>query len=215
MTHNGALCQHVFMDNQQPSGKRKCIECGTVKPVTEFYKHGYTKDGNPRREAACKECRRPYLRRVANQKYRENPERYRGYVRKYRRQDPDRYRAMDRAKHRKKKLTVLDAYGGRRCACCGIEYISMLTIDHVNNDGAKHRKQMARGKKTVGSRLYQWLISHGFPPGFQVLCFNCNSSKHTCGGVCEHKRNTEGSTTIPKREYHRAVGKAGRKSSTR
>ena len=198
------------MDNQQPSDKRKCIECGSVKPVTEFYRHGYTKNGMPRREASCKACRRPILREIANRRYRKDPDKYCEYVRKYRHKDRDRYRAMDREKHRRKKLKVLDAYGGRTCACCGIAYLSMLTIDHIKNDGAKHRTQIGHGKKNVGSRMYQWLISHGFPPGFQVLCFNCNSSKHVGGGTCEHKRKIEGSTTIPKREYHQAVGKAER-----
>jgi hypothetical protein len=62
-----------------------------------------------------------------------------------------------------------------------------LQIDHVNNDGAEHRKQLGRG----GSRLYQWLRKHNFPTGFQVLCANCNRGKALLG-VCPHQLKVKG-----------------------
>jgi len=193
------------MDNQQPSFK-KCVDCGKEKPVTEFYGQGYRLDGTKRYRCRCKICSRPIEAALAKKRYRKNPELYRGYVRKYRNKDPERYRALDRASHRRKKEKVLKAYGGQICACCGEHHFSMLTIDHVNNDGAEHRKKISGGAKNVGSRLYQWLITNKFPPGFQVLCFNCNSSKHINKGICEHKIE-EGSTTIPKGSTPKRVEK--------
>ncbi len=75
---------------------------------------------------------------------------------------------------------ALAAYGGA-CACCGESEQAFLTIDHMNNDGAKH-------KRAIGtSTIYPWLCRNGFPPGFQVLCFNCNCAKYILG-ECPHKR---------------------------
>ncbi len=184
------------MDNQQPSVKR-CKLCGQTKPVSEFYRRGGYDSGIPKYDASCKECRRPIERDLANKRYKANPERYRSFVKKYRDKDRDAARERDRASHKRKKMKVLYAYGGPFCACCGESHFSMLTIDHINNDGAAHRAEIGKGKKNVGSRLYQWLITNKYPTGFQVLCFNCNSSKHVNGGVCEHQLD-EGSTTSRK-----------------
>ena len=61
-----------------------------------------------------------------------------------------------------------------------------LTLDHVHNDGAAHRR--ALGKRGIGgAAMYRILKNQGFPPGFQILCFNCNWGKHHNGGVCPHK----------------------------
>ena len=79
---------------------------------------------------------------------------------------------------------VLDHYG-RRCACCGETQVVFLTVDHVNNDGAEHRKTVH------ASAIYRWLLRSGFPPGFQILCFNCNCGKQRNGGTCPHQRQDQ------------------------
>lgn len=77
---------------------------------------------------------------------------------------------------------VLDAYGNR-CACCGERTPEFLTVDHINNDGAAHRKAV-----TSGYSFYRWLARHGFPQDcFQLLCWNCNCAKGRYG-ECPHKR---------------------------
>ncbi len=73
-------------------------------------------------------------------------------------------------RHQKLRATVLHHYGGR-CQYCGESNPAYLSIDHVHNDGAQHRKQVP------SSSLYRWLRKQGYPEGFQVLCFNCNWSK--------------------------------------
>lgn len=71
------------------------------------------------------------------------------------------------------KQSAFDAYGGR-CACCGETNSCFLTIDHINNDGNRHRSQ----RKATGYGIYRWLKKEGYPQGqFQVLCWNCNCSK--------------------------------------
>lgn len=80
------------------------------------------------------------------------------------------------------RFEVLQRYGGNppKCACCGEIQIEFLTIDHINNDGAKHRKE-------IGGRLYQWLYKKEYMPDrFQVLCINCNYAKQWYG-KCPHQ----------------------------
>jgi hypothetical protein len=48
---------------------------------------------------------------------------------------------------------------------CNVIDLDMLTLDHINNDGAKHRN-------SVKYHLYKWIKSHNFPNGFQTLCWN-------------------------------------------
>ncbi len=80
------------------------------------------------------------------------------------------------------KLAALGAYGGAICKCCGERHLEFLTIDHLNNDGAEHRRQLG----TKGTKFYEWLRNNGYPPGFQVLCLNCNFAKGH--GGCPHER---------------------------
>lgn len=44
----------------------------------------------------------------------------------------------------------------------------LLTIDHVNGGGTKHRKEIK------GGNIHHWLIKNGLPEGYRVLCWNCN-----------------------------------------
>jgi len=89
---------------------------------------------------------------------------------------------------------VFVAYGGYRCKCCGETEPRFLQIDHVNNDGAKHRRQMGGG----GNHLYLWLKRNKYPEGFQVLCANCNYAKRF--GPCPHQVAKEGCCADPTRQ---------------
>jgi hypothetical protein len=64
--------------------------------------------------------------------------------------------------------------GKIECAECGFwENPDALCIDHMNNGGTKHRKEIGGG----GLSTYRWLIKNNFPPEYQVLCLNCNWTK--------------------------------------
>jgi hypothetical protein len=76
------------------------------------------------------------------------------------------------------KQKVFDAYGGK-CECCGEQNISVLTIDHINGGGQAHRN----GRSSTA--LYRELKKKQFPPGYRVLCFNCNCTIGTYG-ECPH-----------------------------
>lgn len=93
--------------------------------------------------------------------------------------DKSKQRANSRKSSAKRRHEVLQAYGGR-CACCGETTEVFLTIDHIFNDGAVERK--AGGS---GTSFYASLKKRKFPPGYQVLCRNCNWAKHVLG-TCPH-----------------------------
>jgi hypothetical protein len=95
----------------------------------------------------------------------------------------------DKKKRDRLRDLVFAAYGGYCCVCCGETEPLFLHIDHINNDGARHRREILGGKKSSGQSVYRWLRVNGFPPGFQVLCANCNLGKHRNGGVCPHQVN--------------------------
>lgn len=84
-----------------------------------------------------------------------------------------------------RKIEVFNAYGGCKCKCCGESNLECLSIDHINNDGAAHRKELT-GNARDGRNLYIWLQKNNYPPGFQVLCMNCNFAKGHFG-QCPHE----------------------------
>lgn len=88
----------------------------------------------------------------------------------------------------KNKLAAFRAYGGVFCACCEEPHHECLSIDHINNDGARHRRAICGKDRTEpkNREIYLWLKINGYPDGFQVLCLNCNNAKRT-HPVCPHK----------------------------
>lgn len=75
------------------------------------------------------------------------------------------------------KKEVLAHYGNGELACvkCGFDAdVNALTIDHINNDGSHHRRQLFNNR--TGS-IYKWLKDEGLPLGYQTLCGNCQLIK--------------------------------------
>jgi hypothetical protein len=107
-------------------------------------------------------------------------------------------RSKSAVRRLKLRLEALHRYGECRCACStcpehNAPHTKFLTIDHINNDGAIHRKELA-GKGVYSSlKLLNWLKRNNWPPGYQVLCFNCNIARSHNNGVCPHEdgNNTE------------------------
>lgn len=120
---------------------------------------------------------RDLLNRKAAERRAAFPERVKESVRK----SKDRRRLHHRRLYRNIKSDVLSAYGGA-CVCCGESNPCFLTIDHAQNDGAKHRKvRKSDGGQYDGSGIgmYRWLKKMGYPKDgrFQLLCYNCNCCK--------------------------------------
>lgn len=85
----------------------------------------------------------------------------------------------ERAKRRQLRLLAFAAYGGAQCQCCGETHVEFLGIDHVDGGGTRHRS-------TIAKYFYRWLQDQGYPPGFRVLCHNCNMARGFYGH-CPHE----------------------------
>lgn len=71
---------------------------------------------------------------------------------------------------------------GGACACCGETTKEFLSVDHVQQDGAEHRRQL----DNQTSRLHYELRRLGYPKDrFRLLCMNCNCSLGRYG-YCPH-----------------------------
>ena len=131
-------------------------------------------------------------RKKARENFRtRNPDYHSTYQAAWRERNPGKYSEYNQKSLRKLKREVMDAYGGA-CSCCGETELAFLTIDHVNGDGAEHRRQLAAEVGSswgqAGAPTYRWLRKNGFPEGFQVMCANCNCGKQWNGGVCPHQQ---------------------------
>lgn len=174
---------------------RKCKVCGTTKVIEEFaVVYARNSRGKLYRQHTCIDCFRKKSAEKERRRRKEKPEAYRLAESRHKAKNGDSVRERRRERNQQLRAVAFAAYGGFRCVCCGETKHSMLTLDHVENNGKEHRKSI-KGLRWAGT-MYLWLIKNGFPPGFQVLCYNCNISKFRCGGVCEHTL-PEGSTTIP------------------
>lgn len=90
--------------------------------------------------------------------------------------------SMKKTRDRNREL-VLTHYGGNppKCACCGEARVEFLSVDHMNGGGSRHIRSIGGG-----NMFYRWLVKNGFPPGFQILCMNCNCAKGRYGR-CPHE----------------------------
>ena len=82
----------------------------------------------------------------------------------------------------RKKSKVFAGYGGA-CVCCGNTNKRLLQLDHVNNDGAQHRKEV--------DIMLNWAYKNDCPDSLQLLCANCHHIK-THHGACtieDHQLN--------------------------
>lgn len=80
--------------------------------------------------------------------------------------------AYSKARHQGIKRLILNHYSNGSCVCavCGFSDTRALSIDHINGGGGEHRRLTTK----AGIDFYQWLIKNNYPPGYQVLCLNCN-----------------------------------------
>mgnify|MGYP001613957298 CR=1 FL=1 len=111
--------------------------------------------------------------------YRSHRKEYRAYQTAYKGAHREESRASRRAYVQAQKLEIFKAYGGAICVCCSDTHMEFLTLDHIGGDGAIHRRQLGR------LSIYSLLKKQGYPPGFRVLCMNCNFALGTAG-YCPH-----------------------------
>jgi len=69
------------------------------------------------------------------------------------------------------KKLVLTHYGkGKlKCSICSEKRVDCLSIDHINGNGTRQRKEIGGS----GYHIYRWLEKNDFPEGYRTLCMNC------------------------------------------
>lgn len=77
---------------------------------------------------------------------------------------------------------------GGFCVCCKQSEPHKLSFDHLYSDGSERRKASL---DTPGESFYREILT-GARSDIQLLCRNCNFSKHQGAGVCVHKRSAPG-----------------------
>lgn len=85
--------------------------------------------------------------------------------------------SVDEDSKQRRRKSVIAAYGGK-CTCCGESEWQFLSLDHINNDGAAHRREVRD--------VYKWAEDNNYPNTLRVLCFNCNMAR-AFYGVCPHE----------------------------
>lgn len=141
--------------------RKRCETCRRLQDITCFAIKRSNLDGF---QNHCRHCLNSKTRR-----------RYRSNLRQERLRGREKYRAV--------KLEVFSHYGNE-CVCCKERALDFLAIDHIDNRGATHRRRLSMNS---GVATYYWLKRNQYPSGFQVLCHNCNWSKHANDGLCVHE----------------------------
>ena len=92
------------------------------------------------------------------------------------------YYRRDRKRFRR---LALEHYAGSSepfCACCKETIYPFLTLDH--------HPRVDRMDDIMNKDFWRWLHKQGYPAGYRVLCFNCNSGRALfVDGICPHERN--------------------------
>jgi hypothetical protein len=139
--------------------------------------HGHLRSlENTYPDGTCRVCQKD---RRSSAEYREKRnEEDRAY---YTKTKPE-YLRKTRERMASLKLEVLTNYSPEHTlGCCWedctVTDIDILSLDHVNNDGAEHRRALGWGH-TGGEKLYRLVKNAGYPDGFQTLCMNHQTKKH-------------------------------------
>ena len=152
----------------------RCRQCGVKLVGTNQYP--YDKKANRR---ICQRCTRTNARYYYETHLEEARDKNRDYTKTHR-EERKEYQAERRDKT---KLAVLSHYSGTSPPQCANPFgihkesfaiLEALTLDHINNDGAKDREVVSGNRRSGGQRFYEWLVRNEYPnKSLQVLCWNC------------------------------------------
>ena len=162
-----------------------CYKCKQELSVDKFHLNNAKKDGYA---SACKECKskddKDYLERNKDKAkirkheyYLKNKDEITAKVNCYIKSNRVKHNQWGKVSRVRLKTEMFGYYcdGKIKCKHCGEDEIGLLTIDHVNGGGNKHRKE--NGINGAGYNFYCLLKRNNYPNGFQVLCWNCQFKK--------------------------------------
>ena len=140
-----------------------CSLCKIEKNPDDFYNRNRPAHTRSSKDSRCKQCRSDKEK---------NPER-----RAVRAE-------ITRRSNAKLKNEIFEHYsnGLMKCSCCGESQPKFLTLDHIGGGGREHREQLGSP-----AMVYRDLRTRNFPPGFRILCYNCNCGRSQNNGICPHE----------------------------
>lgn len=128
----------------------------------------------------------------------QNPDKRKNYNEAYYNKNQDRlkrteairnYMALGKRRKQKEqlKIKVLTYYGNGKLACiiCGEGRLACLSIHHIDNNGAEHRKDIK------GKDICAWLVQNNYPLGYQTLCMNDQWIKRAEYGKTHRKKQSK------------------------
>lgn len=131
---------------------KKCPKCGKVKPVEEFFRNKYKRDG---RQSRCKECMKPLFRAW-----------YETHTKLHRKLAD----SWDRKKLVELNRKVVEYLREHPCVDCGEKDVLVLAFDH------------RRGKEKMISHMisyrYAWEKILKEIEKCEVRCANCHLKRH-------------------------------------
>ncbi len=165
---NDKICKNEVCSNKLQGRQKTCCsaECKKV-----WFGESRKKE-NPK---WTKEYQKEYSKQYRN----KNKEKAIINNREWRHKNAEHVALKKREERAKLKETVLSHYSNQTMCClnCGFNDIRALQLDHINNDGAKERKELFGDRTKAGTTFYRWIRQQNFPEGYSVLCANCNIIK--------------------------------------
>ena len=142
---------------------KTCTKCGQMKRLSEYHKA-------PSQRTACAQNVASAVASTPPRGGRTHPD----YNKQWRHANPERARELQARKRQGSSPRCTPV--GRCMRSLGTT--ENLSLDHVNGDGARHRKEL--GCRENGLAVYRWLVRNDYPqePPIQLLCKPCNSSKN-------------------------------------
>lgn len=133
-------------------------------------------------EHMCRKCHNESRLVGSRNYYNENKDRVLKRIKNYKIKNREKIKVQGRLYRGGVKLKLLIFYSKTDPPqCCDPFHmhddpfidVRALTIDHINNKGAEHRREMRKD----GISFYRWLIKNNYPDGYQCLCINCQFIK--------------------------------------
>ncbi len=133
-----------------------------------------------------------------------NPDKAKARQKKWDDANPEKMAQKWRRAGAKIRLTALKHYGGDppSCACCGVQGVEFLALDHIGGGGNAHRKMLietgqVKSTTATGKAFFTWIKNSGYPDGFRVLCHSCNMADGIYG-ECPHQHERLTVSTLHK-----------------
>ncbi len=158
---------------------KRCGRCRITKAFSEFHRSKATNSGY---RSCCKVCAAEANKAYNTLRYTvpELVEKNKARCQDYHKRNKEVLNQKSKAWRTELRSVVYQAYGNS-CQWCGESNFKFLTLDHVNGDGAAHRREIGGIAK-----MLKWAKDNNYPTSLRLLCYNCNCGRERNGGICPH-----------------------------